>query len=231
MNYAHFATLETKIPVVFKNKKLLAQAFIHRSYLNETRETWHSNERLEFLGDAVLSFFTSHYIYRQYPDLPEGMLTNIRSSVVKTETLAQVATELQFGQYLLLSRGEEDGGGRTNPSLLADCFEAFLGTLFLDQGMPAVEKFLKKYLLTKIPDIIAKRAYLDYKSQLQEKIQEKQHVSPLYRVFRTEGQDHAKTFWIEVVVNNTMLGQGKGRSKQEAEQNAARQALEKAIEV
>ncbi len=226
MNQTNLSKLEDVTGIAFDDKKLLTQAFVHRSYLNETREKVESNERLEFLGDAVLSFFCSQHLYRTYPDQPEGMLTNIRSSVVKTETLAEVATQLEFGTYLFLSRGEEDGGGRTNPSLLADSFEAFLGAVFLDQGPKTAEEFLQKYLFVRIVDIVAKRSYLDYKSQLQERVQERQHVSPLYRVFRTEGQDHAKTFWVEVVVQDSILGRGSGRSKQEAEQSAAKEALE-----
>lgn len=224
-------SLEEKTGVKFTSSKLLKHAFIHRSYLNETREKLTSNERLEFLGDAVLEFLASEYLYISYPKLPEGMLTNIRSSIVKTESLANVAKELGFGKYLFVSRGEEDGGGRHNPSLLADVFEAFLGALFLDQGIKAADKFLKRFLFPKISEIVNKKTYIDFKSSLQEKVQEKCRISPTYRVIKEEGQDHAKTFWIEVLVDKKVLGRGKGKSKQEAEQQAAKQSLEKGIEI
>ncbi len=223
----HDREITSKIGVVFKNKNLLTQAFTHRSYLNESKQITSSNERLEFLGDAILSFVSSYYLYTSYPELSEGMLTNVRSSIVKTEALARVAQELSFGSFLLLSKGEEEGGGRTNPSLLADCFEAFLGALFIDQGLPAVEKLLKQHLFPQIESVLSKKTYMDAKSRLQEKIQEKEHISPIYRVIKTEGKDHAKTFWIEVIVGTKVLGTGNGRSKQEAEQRAAENALEK----
>lgn len=217
--------LQKTAGITFKNSSLLKNAFIHRSYLNENKTFPSSNERLEFLGDAVLSFLTSHFLYRTFPHYPEGILTNIRSSLVKTTTLAAVSQKLEFGDLLLLSRGEEESGGRKNMSLLADTFEAFLGALFLDQGTRAVRKFLEVHLFPRATEVIAKKAYVDFKSLLQEIIQEKSRVSPTYRVTKTAGPDHSKTFWVDAVVTNDVLGSGKGKSKQEAEQQAASAAL------
>lgn len=222
-----FEELQKNIGISFKNEKLLRQAFVHRSYLNETREFSESNERLEFLGDAVLSFLTSHFLYQSYPRYPEGTLTNIRSSLVKTTSLKEISKNLGLGELLYLSRGEEDSGGRVNQSLLADTFEALLGAIFLDQGIENAKKFLKDYLFPKTEEIIKTKAYIDFKSLLQEIIQETSRISPTYRVTKSEGPDHAKTFWIEAVVGEKLLGAGLGKSKQEAEQMAASNALEK----
>lgn len=219
--------LEERIGIRFHDQTLLVQAFVHRSYLNESKTHRHSNERLEFLGDAVLSFITSKYLYETFPDYPEGTLTNIRSTLVKTKSLAAVATELGLGGLLLLSKGEESSGGRTNESLLADSFEALLGAIFLDQGIETATAFLTAVLLTKTQDVVRTKSYIDFKSYLQEIVQEKTKVSPLYRVTKSEGPDHNKTFWVEVLTGDTVLGQGIGKSKQEAEQKAAQAALEK----
>ncbi len=219
--------LEQRIGILFNDKTLLAQAFVHRSHLNESKDRKQSNERLEFLGDAVLSFITSRYLYETYPDYPEGTLTNIRSTLVKTKSLGTVATELGLGNLLLLSKGEESSGGRTNESLLADSFEALLGAIFLDQGIGKATEFLTAFLLTKTEDIVRTKSYVDFKSLLQEIVQEKTKLSPLYRVVKSEGPDHNKTFWVEVLTGETVMGQGHGKSKQEAEQKAAQAALEK----
>lgn len=215
------------IGITFKNSDLLSQAFVHRSHLNESTSYKESNERLEFLGDAVLSFITSQYLYRTYPKFPEGTLTNIRSTLVKTKSLSTVASELGLGELLLLSKGEESSGGRHNESLLADSFEALLGAIFLDQGIDTATAFLMKYLLHKTEDIIEKKSYVDFKSFLQEIIQEKTKLSPVYHVVKSEGPDHNKTFWIDVLQGEIPLGSGVGKSKQEAEQQAAKNALEK----
>ena len=225
-----FEDLQKKISVQFSDKALLKQAFAHRSYLNEDRSMPTSNERLEFLGDAVLSFLTSDYLYKTFPQYPEGKLTNIRSSLVNTKSLAMVASELGLGELLFLSRGEQEGGGRTNPSLLADCFEAMLGAIYLDKGLENAKTFLETYLFPKTATIIEKKLYLDYKSNLQEIIQEKLRISPTYTVIRSEGPDHAKTFWIQAKAGDLVLGEGKGKSKQEAEQEAARFALERGLD-
>lgn len=221
------AEFQKTINVSFRDTRLLQMAFVHRSYLNESRQTPSSNERLEFLGDAILSFLTSHYLYQTYPDYPEGTLTNIRSSLVKTKSLSEVAQKIGLGELLLLSRGEEDSGGRRNPSLLADTFEALLGAIFLDQGISVCRKFLETYLFSKASEIVEKKAYFDYKSLLQEIIQENSRVSPVYNVVKSAGPDHAKIFWVEALVGDKALGSGNGRSKQEAEQEAAKNALEK----
>lgn len=222
-----FDDLQKTIGIQFKDAELLKRAFVHRSHLNEAKNIRISNERLEFLGDAVLSFLTSHYLYEQYPDFPEGTLTNIRSSLVKTNSLATVAATLHLGDLLLLSHGEEASGGRNNQSLLADCFEALLGALFLDQGVAAAEQFLHTHLFSKASDIVENKAYIDYKSLLQEIIQQDSRISPTYKVTKSEGPDHAKTFWIQATAGDAVLGSGTGKSKQEAEQAAAQHALEK----
>ncbi|MEK7532910.1 MAG: ribonuclease III [Patescibacteria group bacterium] len=223
--------LQAKIGVTFKNSDLLQQAFIHRSHLNESKEYKESNERLEFLGDAVLSFITSQYLYTTYPKFPEGTLTNIRSTLVKTKSLGTVASELGLGTLLLLSRGEESSGGRVNESLLADSFEALLGAIFLDSGIDAARQFLIGHLLYKAETIIETKSYVDFKSLLQELTQEKTKASPIYRVTKSEGPDHNKTFWVEVGTGDTVLGSGIGKSKQEAEQYAAQNALEKSGDI
>lgn len=219
--------LQKNINVTFKDQALLAQAFIHRSHLNEARHLRASNERLEFLGDAVLSFLTSHFLYTTFPEFPEGTLTNIRSGLVKTQSLATAAITLQLGQLLQLSHGEEASGGRNNPSLLADCFEALLGAMFLDRGVDCARMFLTTYLFPNAQIIVNNKSYIDYKSMLQEIIQQESRISPTYHVVKSEGPDHAKTFWVEATANNTPLGAGSGKSKQEAEQAAAFNALEK----
>src|SRR3990167_4465830 len=208
-----FEDLQKTIGIQFKNVELLKQAFFHRSYLNEARHLTTSNERLEFLGDAVLSFLTSSFLYQTYPDYPEGILTNVRSSLVKTKTLARIATKLELGELLFLSRGEEDSGGRTNPSLLADTFEALLGATYLDAGLDAARRLLTTHLFPEVTDIISSKSYIDYKSLLQEIIQSESRISPTYRVVKSEGPDHAKTFWMEAMVDERIVGEGSGKSK------------------
>lgn len=217
----------------FKNQDLLEQALMHRSALNESSfknqkkipKTF-SNERLEFLGDSILSFVVSNYLYKNFPDFEEGQLTNLRSNLVKTTTLAQIAQKLGIGKMLKLSKGEDVSGGRENKSILADTMEAIIGALFLDQGLPAVEKFIEQELLSLIPNVLNRGSLKDYKSLLQEYIQDKYKSSPLYSVLKESGPDHAKMFHIAVFVNQTKLGDGEGSSKQSAEQMAAKSALE-----
>ena len=221
-----FEELQTQLGIQFNDPQLLKLAFVHRSHLNESHDFTESNERLEFLGDAVLSFITSEYLYKTYPKYPEGTLTNIRSTLVKTKSLGSVAATLGLGQLLLLSRGEESSGGRSNESLLADCFEALLGAIYLDLGIEAARTHLQKTLLYKTEEIIKTKSYVDFKSLLQELVQEKTKISPLYRVVKSEGPDRDKTFWVEVVSEEQVIGSGSGKSKQEAEQRAAQAALE-----
>lgn len=210
----------------FKNKKLLNEAFTHRSFLNETSDNINSNERLEFLGDAVLELLVSQYLFFKFPHFEEGKLTNLRSSIVRTETLAKASLKLGLNKKIKMSKGEEKGGGRENPTILANIFEAFLGAVYLDQGLEEARKFVDDYLFIFIGEIIKNKAYLDFKSYLQEKIQERNKISPIYEVLKEEGPDHQKTFTVGVFVENKMIGKGKGRSKQEAEERSAKQALE-----
>lgn len=218
--------LEKKLGLNFKNKDVLKSAFIHRSYLNEhPNEKLPNNERLEFLGDAVLGMIVSKYIYQKYPQHPEGDLTNFRSSIVNAKSLSKVSSLLKLGDYLYLSKGEEATGGRTRQFILANTFEALIGAIFLDLGLEKVESFLSSYLLPNLEEIIQKKLYKDFKSQFQEKIQEKVGTTPVYKVIDEKGPDHAKTFVSGVFVNDQMIAQGTGPSKQEAEQKAAKAAL------
>jgi len=211
----------------FKNKKLLEQAFIHRSYLNEAKIKISSNERLEFLGDSIISFVVSDFLFEKYPKFNEGALTNLRSLLVNTKSLAQISKDLDFGSYLKLSKGEEESKGRQNQSLLADSFEAFVGALFIDQGITVVSNFLKEVLLPKAEEISKSRTLKDPKSLLQERIQAQKKNSPLYKVIAESGPAHAREFKVGAYVNNVLLGVGEGKSKQEAEESAAKQALER----
>lgn len=218
--------MKGKIPS-FKNQKLFEHAFIHRSYLNETKEQLESNERLEFLGDSILSFIMSDYLYTTYPDFKEGVLTNLRSLLVNTKTLGTAAKNLDLGAHLKLSRGEEESKGRENETLLANSFEALIGALFLDQGIEVVREFLKATLFPLAEEYVQKRQFKDPKSILQEYVQSKKQHSPIYKVINEEGPPHAKVFTMGVFVEDTALGEGIGKSKQEAEEAAAKAALEK----
>lgn len=215
-----------KLPKL-KNRKLFEEAFTHRSYLNEARQKVASNERLEFLGDSILSFVVSNYLFENYPNFDEGTLTNIRSLMVKTKSLSSLANELDMGKLLKLSKGEEESKGRENEALLENSFEAFVGALFLDQGIEAVKDFLGKVLLYKAQDLIKKKTFKDPKSILQEMVQAKKRSSPVYKVLEEEGPAHLKTFRVGVYVNGTMIGDGRGKSKQAAESLAAKTALER----
>lgn len=215
----------TNIPQ-FKNQNLFEQAFTHRSYLNETKEKLSSNERLEFLGDSILSFVVSGYLYKKYPEFNEGILTNIRSLLVNTKSLAIIAKELDFGNYLKLSKGEKESKGRQNQSLLADCLEAFIGALFIDQGIESVTEFLNSVLLYKTNEIIKNKSFKDPKSLLQEYVQARRQNSPMYRVLEELGPAHAKQFKIGAYINGQLIGQGTGNSKREAEENAAQNSLD-----
>lgn len=219
--------LEEQLGFSFTNRELAKQAFTHRSYLNEAKRPLPSNERLEFLGDSVLSFIVSDHLFRTFPNYPEGHLTNLRSTLVKTTMLATISQEINLGEFLFLSRGEEEGGGRKNISLLADTFEALLGATYIDQGFEAASTLIHRFLIPKLAKILEEKSYKDPKSKFQEYIQEDVKSSPLYTVLSETGPDHAKEFTVGVFVSGTLWGQGKGKSKQEAEQSAAAQALEK----
>lgn len=212
---------------LIKDKKLLEQAFTHRSYLNENlKKNLVSNERLEFLGDSILSFIVSEYLYKNFTHLPEGDLTNLRSLLVQAKTLAKISRDLGFGAHLRLSRGEDESGGRTNNTILANTYEAFIGALFLDQGREHVGNFIQKTLFPEIPLLLQKGSFKDDKSLLQEYVQEKRFPPPLYKILKTEGPDHAKIFTVGVYINEELTAHGDGRSKNEAEKQAAKKALE-----
>jgi len=215
----------------FKNKDLLITALSHRSSLNERSQSGttaiESNERLEFLGDAVLELAATLYLYENRPNEDEGKLTAYRSALVRTETLAKLAKELKFDEQMFLSKGEEQGGGRENESLLADLMEAVIGAMYLDQGFKVVQDFLAKHLFPKFSDILQNKSYKDQKSLLQEEVQARSLPTPVYRVVRAVGPDHDKEFTIEVLVNNEVWGVGVGHSKQIAQQAAAAAALKK----
>lgn len=214
----------------FNNQQLLITALSHRSSLNEVNSgttATESYERLEFLGDAVLELVTTEFLFAQFPDEPEGVLTSYRSSLVKTTTLAQVARELKLGEQMFMSKGEEATGGRENDGLLADVFEAVIGALYLDQGFTAVKQFLAEQLFPKFAEIKSKKLYRDSKSLLQEVVQAKGLPTPVYDVIAEQGPDHDKTFTVEVKVNDQVVGKGTGKSKQLAQQEAASLALER----
>jgi ribonuclease-3 len=222
-----FVNLEKNLKIKFKNRDILKTAFIHRSYLNEhSEEKLPHNERLEFLGDAVLGMVVSEYLYRKFPKHPEGDLTNFRSSIVNAKTLSIAASTLKLGGYLYLSRGEEATGGRTRQFILANTFESLIGAIFLDLGLDGAQKFIEKVLLPYLSDIIEKKLYKDYKSKFQEKTQEQTGTTPSYKIMEERGPDHEKTFRTGVFVGSKKIAEGKGPSKQEAEQEAARKALE-----
>lgn len=210
----------------FKNEQLLKTALTHRSALNEhRREKVESNERLEYLGDAVLELITTEFLYHRLPGTPEGKLTAIRSALVKTTTLSEVGRELGLGQMLYLSKGEEISGGRENDTLLADTVEAVLGALFLDQGLDVVQKFVHEAILTRFDEVMKKKLYRDPKSSLQEEVQAYGFEAPIYKVVAESGPDHDKSFSVAVFVAGQKVGLGDGKSKQLAQQAAALQAL------
>lgn len=211
----------------FNDPKLFKQAFVHRSFLNESKEKIASNERMEFLGDSILSFVVSKYLYNKYPDFEEGILTNLRALLVNTKSLALLAEELDFGSLLTLSKGEEESKGRENQTILANCFEAFIGALFIDKGIEEVTEFISEVLLPKADEYVKNKSFKDPKSLLQEKVQAKKQTSPLYKVLEEKGPPHAKTFRVGAFIGETLLGEGEGRSKQRAEEEAAKISLEK----
>jgi ribonuclease-3 len=222
-----FSKLEKKLGFPFKDSDLLRTAFVHRSYLNEHRgSALESNERLEFLGDAVLELAVTEYLYSNYPN-PEGELTNWRSALVKGEMLAKLARELGLGDYLLLSNGEENSGGRSKDYLLANVFEALLGVIYLQLGYKKCQEFLRKNLLLHLEGILETGAHIDAKSRLQELAQEKIGSTPNYQLIHDEGPDHDKIFTMGAYIADRIVGKGKGSSKQSAEQEAATDALKR----
>lgn len=217
--------LEHLTGITFGSKELLKNAFIHRSYLNENKAyAGPSNERMEFLGDSVLSIVVSKHLFVKLPESPEGELTQLRAALVRTETLAKLAKDLSLGKYLFLSKGEEDSGGRDNNSILANTFEAFVGAVYLDQGLEVAKKFLDRYMLSNWRTL-SQNAVSDNKSKLQEVLQRIYHESPTYILVTSWGPDHARSFEMGVYLGKKILGKGVGKNKQEAAQNAAQDAL------
>ncbi len=222
-----YSALEESIGIKFKKTDLYNDAFTHKSYMNENRNIKKTdNERLEFLGDAVLELIVTEFLYLNYPD-PEGVLTNWRSALVKKETLASISRELELGQYLFLSKGENATGGRDKDYILANTFEALLGSLYLDHGYPVAKKFVEKKLLIKLEKIISDGSYIDAKSHFQEVAQEKTGITPSYKLIKEEGPDHNKIFTMGAYIEKKIYGKGSGSNKQAAEQAAAGDALKK----
>lgn len=207
-------------------KPIYLTAFTHRSYLNEATDTQESNERLEFLGDSVLSLVISSYIYRVRKDDDEGYLTNLRSYIVKTSSLAQASQKMDLGKYLRLSKGEELSGGRENIQLLANAFESLIGAIYLDQGFEAAEEFVHQNLIPLFKKEVESGPPKDAKSLLQEIAQNKTKQSPKYKILKTEGPDHARKFTVGVYIQGELMGEGSGYSKQVAEEEAATKALD-----
>lgn len=221
-----FTDLLTLLNLKFKNPKLLEQAFLHRSYLNEVKVNLQSNERLEFLGDSVLSLVISFYLYNLRATDTEGDLTNLRAHIVKTTSLYEAAKNLKLGKYLSLSKGEELSGGRSNPQLLANTYEALIGSIFLDQGLETAKKIIDKTLLPFFEEELKSGPPKDAKSSLQEIVQHRFKESPYYKILETRGPDHAKSFIVAVYVKGIEKGRGRGNSKQVAEEHAAKEALQ-----
>lgn len=215
-----------RLRIEFTNISLLKKALIHRSYLNEHPKLREHNERLEFLGDAVIELLVSKYLFKHYPDRPEGELTSFRAATVRTESLSDEAKRLELGKYLFMSKGEEKTGGRTRSYILANTFEAVVGAIYLDQGLTKTEKFLRRVLYGKITEIVDNRLDIDAKSKVQEIAQEVLRETPTYEVISAEGPDHAKTFTTKILIKEKDFGHGTGTTKQEAEQNAAQSAID-----
>lgn len=223
------SALLTSLSLSPRNLHLIENAFIHRSYLNESSSFESSNERLEYLGDAVLELATTHYLYTKYPSYQEGMLTNIRAALVRTESLADVATSLNFASLIRMSKGEAATGGASNKSILADAFEAFLGAVYLDLGYDACVSILKTHLFPKSEAVIAAGAYKDNKSFLQEVAQARFKATPEYNLISESGPDHDKVFLMQVVLAGTPYSTGQGKSKQAAQEDAAKKTLEQIL--
>ncbi len=222
----NFSNFEKKTKIIFKDKSLLEQAFIHRSYINENPTTKLShNERLEFLGDAVLELIVTDFLYKKYPTYTEGELTALRSALVNAVIISEVATKIGMNDYLLLSKGEAKDNGKARQYILANTYEAYVGALFLDQGIEAAEKFIHKNLLPKTEEIVSKKLWRDAKSLVQEKAQEFVNFTPAYKVLKESGPDHDKNFTVGIYFGPSLIAEGKGQSKQEAEQSAALAAL------
>jgi len=223
MNFSEF---ETRIGYTFKDNRLIEAAFTHRSYLNENRTPGREhNERLEFLGDAVLELVVTEFLFAKYPDRAEGDLTAYRAALVNTVSISDAAAKLQMNDFMLLSRGEAKDTGRARGIILANAFEAMIGAIYLDAGYTIARDFIATYILYKADEIVEKRLWQDPKSRLQEIAQDKMSVTPTYELVNQVGPDHDKRFMIAVTLGGTRAAMGEGRSKQEAEQDAAQKAL------
>ncbi len=222
-----FSKLENILGVKFNNPDLLKQAFVHRSYLNEhPKSGLKHNERLEFLGDAVLELIVTKYLFNNYSN-PEGELTVWRAALVNSKMLAKLSAKLNFNNYLFLSRGEAKDTGRARQFILANTFEAVVGAIYLDQGLKTVEGFLNKHLLKELPEVLEKKLYCDPKSLFQEKSQEKMGITPTYQVLGESGPDHSKNFIVGVFLEEDLIAKGEGPSKQDAQEKAAQAAINK----
>jgi ribonuclease-3 len=222
------SSLEQRLGFAFRDRSTLQQAFVHRSYLHENPDfVLPSNERLEFLGDAVLGFIAAEHLYQRYPELPEGDLTALRSAVVKGDALARFGANLNLGQYVAMSRGEEANGGRHRSIIIGRAFEALIGAIFLDQGLPVAREFVLGFLRPGLDEVTSLQLDKDYKSRLQELAQGQWQVTPHYKTVKAEGPDHARAFTVQVAVGDDIVGEGTGLNKQTAQQAAARAALER----
>mgnify|MGYP001613150643 FL=1 len=226
MSKEKISELEEKIGTKFKNQDLLLQALTHRSYLNENPK-WRldHNERLEFLGDAVLELVVTEYLYNKYPN-PEGELTNWRAALVNAVMMAKVSAKIDLNEYLLLSRGESKDVGRARQYILANALEAVIGAIYLDRGYEIASDFISRFIIGELPKILEEKAYKDYKSLFQERAQDEAGITPTYEVMKEWGPDHAKHFRIGVFLEKDLIGEGEGPSKQDGQQEAARNALE-----
>jgi len=222
----NYKELENIIGIKFKNPAILDNAFVHRSYVNEHRgEGIKDNERMEFLGDAVLELAATRHLFEKCEDKNEGEMTSFRSALVKGKHLAEIAESLNLGKYLYLSNGEEKSGGRNKKYILANVLEALIGAIYLEHGYAAAEKFIEKFILTRLDEIIAGGKHIDAKSQFQEICQEKEDFTPYYEVLEEHGPDHDKHFVMGAYINNVLIAKGSGSSKQKAEEEAAKNAL------
>ncbi len=222
----NFSEFEKKTNINFKSKDLLKQAFIHRSYINENPNSGFShNERLEFLGDAVLELIVTDFLFKKYSTYTEGELTALRSALVNAVIISEVASKIGMNEYLLLSKGEAKDNGKARQYILANTFEAYIGAIYLDQGYDGAEKFVTAFLLPHTEEIVSKKLWRDAKSLVQEKTQEFVGVTPAYKVLSESGPDHDKHFTVGILFGSDLIAEGKGKSKQEAEQSAAMAAL------
>lgn len=221
------SNLQGRLGVIFRNEALLRRALTHRSYINEHPEEIEDNERLEFLGDAVLDFLIAAMLYHRFPEMSEGQLTPLRSALVRTEQLAEFAGQIDVGSAVRLGRGEAEAGGRERESVLCSTFEAIIGALYLDSGLEAVKPLVERLFLPEAISIVAEDSNIDAKSQFQVWAQSERGYTPRYRTVSQEGPDHDKAFTVEVLINTDVCGTGTGRSKKMAEQAAALDALQR----